>query len=65
MYTQQNNLRVTKCNFSYMQTLTESMGKTTEDIEILKYCWMFLKVEPENECIQQQILKWKFSFYNS
>ena len=42
-----------------MQTLTESVGKTTEDIEILL---MFLKVEPEKECFQQQILKWKFSF---
>ena len=35
IYTQQNNLRVTKCKFSYVQILIGSMGKTTEDIEIL------------------------------
>ena len=41
-----------------MQILTKSLGKTTEDIEIL----LFLKEEPEKECFQQQILKRKFSF---
>ena len=36
--------------FIYMQTLTESVGKTMEDIEVLLMC---LKVEPEKECFQQ------------
>ena len=33
-YTQQSNLKATKCKFPYIQTLAGCMSKTTEDIKI-------------------------------